>query len=287
MRVLIFGGGGMLGHRLLSELSPRHDVKVTLRRDRIAYAHLAMFTATNSFAGIDARDQTAVEKVFIAFKPDVVVNAIGFVKQRQGAQDPIPNLEINALFPHRLAQICRTSNCRLIHVSTDCVFSGTDGSYSEEDIADAQDVYGRTKLLGEVTGPDGLTLRTSLIGLELDRKTSLVEWYLAQSGRIGGFTNAIFSGLTTAEFSRIIGMLIEQHPNLDGVYHVASKPITKFELLASLTHFLDRKDVAVEPDDSFYCDRSLRSDRFMAETGYRAPEWSEMLKELAMDIKKQ
>lgn len=284
MRVLILGGDGMLGHRLLSELGADHAVTVTLRRDLEDYERFGIFSPDNSIDRIDAHDPMRLLDAVGTVRPDVVINAVGIVKQRNESADIVQSLEINALLPHRLAGICRAAGARLIHISTDCVFKGDRGGYRETDTADATDTYGRTKLLGEVGTPGCLTLRTSIIGLELHRKRSLVEWYLQARGEIPGFTRAVFSGFTTNELSRVIRRLIEGHPDLSGVYHVASAPISKCKLLTDLTALLSRSDVSVVPDDDFLCDRSLVAERFAEVIGYSPPEWPTMLEELATQI---
>ena len=284
MRVLILGGDGMLGHRLLHDLSANHQVSVTLRRDLAVYAEFGLFTPENSYDRVDARDPMRFVDVLGAARPEVVINAIGIVKQREAAHDVVQSLVINALLPHRLASLCRVAGARLIHLSTDCVFVGDRGGYTEEDTPDALDLYGQTKHLGEVEGEGCISLRTSIIGLELHRKKSLIEWYLGQTGRFHGFTGAIFTGLTTWELSRVIRMLIERFPELHGIFQVVSEPISKHDLLRRLTNLLGRRDITVVPDSGFQCDRSLRGDRFTAATGYQAPSWDEMLRELAEAI---
>ncbi|RYD84785.1 MAG: SDR family oxidoreductase, partial [Verrucomicrobiaceae bacterium] len=199
MRVLILGGDGMLGHRLLLDLSRNHEVLCTLRGAMSDYERFGIFNARNSVTGIDACKSESVARTISAVRPDVVVNAIGIVKQQPNSLDVLQSLEINAVLPHRLAAACNEIGARFIHISTDCVFAGDRGGYSEDDISDATDTYGRTKHLGEVAGENCITLRTSMIGLELHRKRSLIEWYLAQSGTIRGFAHAIYSGLTTPE----------------------------------------------------------------------------------------
>ncbi len=287
MRVLILGGDGMLGHRLMLELSRKHDVVCTLRRDLVDYRQFEIFTEQNSLTGIDARDTERLLDAIRTVQPDVVVNAIGIVKQQPTSSDVLQSLEINAVLPHRLAAACQQAGIRLIHISTDCVFAGDRGDYDETDIADAVDTYGRTKHLGEVSGDNCITLRTSMIGLELHRKRSLIEWYLAQSGTIHGFARAIYSGLTTPELSRVIDMLITRFPELSGVYQVVSDPISKFDLLSNLNTMLARQDLVITRDEEFFCDRSMRGDLFKAATGYQAPTWHAMLAELADAIRQR
>jgi len=283
MRILVLGGDGMLGHQMLISLRDRHDVKVTLRQEFHAYANTPLYTPQNAFAGVDVRVSDRVLAVLSEFHPDAVVNAVGIVKQRPDGLDIIPNLEINALLPHRLALICGAIGARFIHISTDCVFSGRRGQYREEDNPDPVDIYGHSKLLGEVSQPGVVTLRTSIIGLALFRNTSLIDWFLRQSGTIKGYRNAIFSGFTTKELSRVIEMLLVKHPGASGLYHLSSSAISKYDLLAGLRERLKRR-IDILPDDEVRIDRSLDSKRFRAEFGYAPPSWDEMLDELATDI---
>ncbi len=284
MRILILGGDGMLGHQLLINLGAIHDVKVTLPRPLETYEDYQLFTPENAIGSVDVLDMACLEKVIKNVKPQLVVNAVGLVKQRNISTDILANLEVNATFPHRLAQICMSTQIKLIHISTDCVFSGKKGGYLETDFADANDTYGRTKYLGEVGGAGVLTLRTSLIGLELSRKSSLIEWFLRQSGEIRGFQKAIYSGFTTKELGRIIAMIATDFADLSGVLQVASNPISKYDLLSRLNELLERSDLTIIADNSFECDRSLDGTRFEKLTGYQTPDWSEMLVELADQI---
>lgn len=285
MRILILGGDGMLGHRLLMHLQDRHETKVTLRRELAAYERYGLFTPENSYGSVEAKDTERLLEVMGDFHPEAVVNAVGIVKQRGTAKEAIPSLEINALLPHRLAVLCRAVGARLVHLSTDCVFSGRKGNYTEGDVADAEDLYGRTKLLGEVTDAGCITLRTSIIGLELSRRTGLIEWFLAQRGEIRGFTKAIYTGLTTAEMSHVIERVLVEHPHLSGVWQVASEPINKYDLLVRFSEVLGRDDVRIVPDDTVSIDRSLLPVAFERATGYSAPGWNEMLKELGAEVR--
>jgi len=282
MRILILGGDGMLGHQLLKDLSWAHQVRVTLRQERNAYSRFTQFTEDNSYTGIDVRVTDRLVSVLANFHPEVVINAVGVVKQRKDGLDPIPNLEINALLPHRLAALCKAIGSRLIHISTDCVFSGRTGGYAESDEPDPIDVYGHSKLLGEVTASGCITLRTSIIGSELWRRTSLLEWFLALKGKAPGYRNAIFSGLTTIEMGRIMERLISNFPLSSGIYHVSSQPISKFELLMLIREKFALPTELV-PDDDFHCNRSLNSTLFRRDFGYEPPTWAQMVDELAED----
>jgi dTDP-4-dehydrorhamnose reductase len=279
VRILILGGDGMLGHELLTQLGRRHEVRVTLRQPLNAYARFDLFTADNSYDIVDVRAFGRLIEVMASFKPEAVVNAVGIVKQRPDAKEIIPSLEINALFPHRLALLCEATGARLVHLSTDCVFSGVKGDYQEDDVSDARDIYGRTKYLGEVHASNALTLRTSIIGRELSRHTSLLDWFLSQTGVVRGFSRAIYTGFTTTEMSRIIDFLLTRFPTACGVYHVSSAPISKYELLLLVQKALGHQ-VEIVPDPSFVCDRSLDSSRFRAAFGYTPPAWAAMIDEL-------
>jgi len=285
VKVLVLGGDGMLGHELFLELRQRHETKVTLRQPLATYAGARLFDSANAFAGIEARTGNDVERVLEAYRPQAVVNAIGIVKQRPDSEDAIPSIEVNSILPHRIAVACGAIGARLVHLSTDCVFSGARGGYTETDVPDASDMYGRSKLLGEVTAEPALTLRTSMIGLGLYRKTSLVDWFLAQKGRVQGYRNAIFSGLTTRELARVIATLLERHPQASGLYHVSAAAISKYDLLLKLRERL-RLPVEIVPADEPRIDRSLDSTRFRRVFAWRAPSWDEMLDELAGEIKK-
>jgi len=286
VKILILGGNGMLGHQFLRSWQDRHDVRVTLRQQLSDYA-TDMFTPSNTYCGIDISSMQALESIMQSFRPDAVVNAIGVTKQRADGSSVIPTIEINALFPHRLARLCAMSKSRLVHMSTDCIFSGSAGHYDEQAISDAEDLYGRSKFLGEVCQPHVVTLRKSTIGLELSGAHGLLEWFLAQKGTIRGFRKAIYSGLISTELARVIEDILVNQTTLSGVWNIASKPINKYDLLVQLSERLGRKDIVIEPDDAFTCDRSLNRAAFCQQTGYIAPSWDEMLAELADQIKER
>jgi dTDP-4-dehydrorhamnose reductase len=284
MRILILGGDGMLGHRLLRDFASRHEVRATLRQDQETYARHGLFTGENSFFGVDVSDIARLLGVVSRFRPDAIVNCVGIVKQRDEAKAALPSIEINALLPHRFALLARAVGARLVHFSTDCVFSGRRGNYAESDPSDADDLYGRSKYLGEVGGEGCLTLRTSIIGLELTRKAGLIEWFLAQRGKaISGYRGAIYTGFTTAEMARIVERMLSAYPKAGGVYHVSSDPISKYDLLSRL-NVACGLGVRIAPDEHFACDRSLDSSRFRRQFDYSPPAWDAMLAELATEI---
>jgi dTDP-4-dehydrorhamnose reductase len=283
MRVLILGGSGMLGHKVWQTFSPRFDTYVTFRRTAPRFGAPELFDETRALANVTAENFESVVSAFKNLHPDVVVNCIGVVKQDAAAKDPIASITINSLFPHRLAQLCREARARLIHLSTDCVFSGRRGIYSEHDVPDAEDSYGRTKLLGEVEGEGCLTIRTSMIGRELKGSHGLLEWFLSQhTGRVRGFKRAVFSGFTTQALAEVIAKVIAEYPDLNGLWHVAAEPISKFDLLTLVKQTYGLA-VEIEPDETFVCDRSLNGSRFRQATGIQAPLWPQMIERMRAD----
>lgn len=279
MKILILGGDGMLGHQLLNSFKEKFEVKVTLRKNIKEYTHYKIFTESNSFDHVDVRDFEKLAGVIETYKPNVLINAVGIVKQRKDSKEIIPSLEINALLPHKLSLECSKYNTRVIHISTDCVFSGKTGMYNENSFSDADDIYGRTKFLGELSLNNCLTLRTSIIGRELSRHKSLLDWFLAQNQPIKGFKNAIFSGFTTIELAKIIEMMIIKYPEASGIYNVSSEPINKYDLLKMISEVLNHK-IEIIPDDTFYCNRSLSSELFRKNFNYTPPTWLSMISEL-------
>ncbi|MBE0683405.1 MAG: SDR family oxidoreductase [Anaerolineales bacterium] len=286
MKILILGGHGMLGHRLWINLRKEHEVWVTVRQASSPFPELPEFPPKYIRTDVDASNFDQVTRALASIQPDLVINCIGLIKQiGHLARDPILSISLNALLPHRVSLICRAAKIRMIHISTDCVFSGKKGNYLENDESDAEDLYGRSKFLGEVAyPPHSITLRTSIIGRELKTRLGLIEWFLSQKDgdTIRGYKHAIFSGFTTDEFSRIILNNVIPSPELTGLYHVSSDPINKYDLLQIVNRAFERK-VNILPDEDFFMDRSLDSTRFRQATGYQPPSWIEMIEEMAKD----
>jgi dTDP-4-dehydrorhamnose reductase len=280
MRVLILGVSGMLGNAMLRVLGADSRLSVigTARRSS-ALRHFDADVAKKIAVGLDAENPDSLIQAFALHKPDVVVNCVGLVKQLADANDPLVAVPINTLLPHRLARLCAARDARLVHISTDCVFSGKKGMYTEADQPDAYDLYGRSKLLGEVDYPNSITLRTSIIGRELDGCRSLVGWFLAQSGEVKGFRKAIFSGLPTVELAAVIRDLVLPRPELTGLYHVAAAPINKCDLLHLIAATYGRQ-IQIVPSDGLVIDRSLDAGRFNTATGYSPPPWPELIRRM-------
>ena len=271
----------MLGHAACLVLRTEHSVFGTCRGSFGDHPRLAAFLPLEyCIEGFEVGTPGSLERAFDLARPDLVLNCIGVVKQKHEGKQAVPSIRINALFPHELAAFCDSADAKMIQVSTDCVFSGRKGGRDETALPDPVDLYGRSKLLGEVTHPPHLTIRTSIIGRELATATGLLEWFLAnRGGRVKGYTNAIFSGLTTRALVRVLAQALAASPGLTGLYHVASEPVNKYDLLVQVNEAFGL-GVDVERDGGFRCDRSLNGQRFVAETGIRIPGWSEMIDDL-------
>ena len=273
MRILVFGASGMIGSAMIRMLSEKNEWQVfgTLRSEETR-RFFSPAIACNLFAGVDVDKHDALVRIFAQTSPDVVINCIGLTKHHEKASDPLLAIPVNALLPHRIAELCAVAGARLVHVSTDCVFSGVKGGYTEEDAADAKDVYGKAKYLGEVAYPHTITLRTSTIGHELQSRYGLLEWFLAQKKHCTGFRHAIFSGLPNTVFAQLVRDVVIPQADLSGLYHVGAEAIGKFDLLRLIARVYG-KDIDISMDDQFAVDRSLNSDRFREATGYIAPAW--------------
>lgn len=277
MKVLVLGASGMLGNavfRVLAGSGTLHTMG-TLRNDS-ARRFFAPGIQGSLLSGLDVCNTDTLTDVLGTVRPDVVINCVGVIKQLQALQNPLDILPINALFPHRLARLCALSSARLIHLSTDCVFSGSKGLYDESDTPDAHDLYGLSKLLGEVSCGEAVTLRTSIIGHEFQSCHGLVEWFLSQNQTVSGFVNAVFSGLPTVEIARVIRDYILPNPELRGIYHLAADPISKYDLLKLIRAQYEKK-IEITPRDTPAIDRSLNGSRFSLATGYRAPPWEHLV----------
>jgi dTDP-4-dehydrorhamnose reductase len=282
MKILILGANGMLGHRAAMLLSERHDVTGTLRSPDALVERFA--PAARFVTGVSAEDPVTVAAVIRDVRPDAVINCIGIVKQRAEAHDAVPSIRTNSLFPHQVAELCSADGIRFVHVSTDCVFTGERGMYAESDVPDAPDLYGRSKLLGEVTDvPGAVTARTSIVGWDMRPTAGLLEWYSTQRGsRIGGYTKAVFSGLATSDLVDVFEGLCTRWRDLDGLWHVSTDPISKFDLLTGLDRELGWH-TEIAPNDLLVIDRSLDSTRFRERTGWTPRPWPDAIARLAAE----
>ncbi|MDD4196405.1 MAG: SDR family oxidoreductase [Syntrophorhabdaceae bacterium] len=282
MKILILGITGMLGHILFEQFMKDDviDVYGTARSTEPLQGWVRDEGRHRVIPDIDADRPGGIESTVTSVEPDMVINCIGIIKQLPIANDPIPSISINSLLPHRIARVCKSVRSRMIHISTDCVFDGKRGGYSDEEPFSAEDLYGRTKSLGEVGYEDHcITIRTSIIGHELKTGYGLVDWFLGQSGKVRGFTNAVYTGFPTIEMVRIIRDFIIPDYSISGIYNVSSEPISKYELLTIVADEYG-KDIEIESYDDFKIDRSLNSERFRSRTGYKPPDWRHMIRKM-------
>ncbi len=281
MKVLVLGATGMLGNAVFRLLADSEDIEVqATARSVAAPARFDERLRERILTGVDVENSDSLAGAFAATHPDVVINCVGLVKQLAEADDPLLAIPINALLPHRLARLCRVADARLVHISTDCVYAGTRGRYREDEAADAQDLYGRSKHMGEVVRCEhAVTLRTSIVGHELGSGHGLVEWFLSQVGPVRGYRRAVFSGLPTVELASVIRDRVLPNGALHGLYHVAATPIAKYDLLRLVADEYG-KAIEIEPDDALVIDRSLDGSRFASATGYTAPDWSELVRRM-------
>lgn len=283
MKVLIFGGNGMLGHKIYQVFEKKLETYCTLRRNYSKYGSLNLFDEKRVFENINVQDFSKVSNCLRELLPDIVINAVGVIKQKSNSRDVVNNLEINSIFPHKVAQITREIGARFITFGTDCIFDGKKGNYKEKDSPNSTDLYGQSKFWGEVSEKNCLTLRTSIIGREIESKRSLVEWFLNnRGGTVRGFSNAIYSGFPTIIIAEILLDIIENHQKLEGVYHLSSDPINKFDLL-NLINTKQKLGIEIERFEDLRIDRSLDSTKFRRETKYISDNWETLIEKMFND----
>jgi len=286
MRIVVLGGAGMLGHKMFQVLREHFSgTFCTVREDirKPPFDRVELLQGDDVIPGVDVTEFPALAAILSAFRPEYVVNCVGVIKQRAESVSPIPSITINSLLPHKLAQMAARWGGRVIHFSTDCVFNGKRGGYLEDDSSDAEDLYGKTKFLGEVTAANALTLRKSVIGRELSEHRSLLDWFVAQNHKtVRGYRRVIYSGVTTNHLAELVASIIQEHPGLDGLYQVASEPVSKYDLLCLLREAY-RLDLRIEPDDLEVSDRSMRCDRLREAINYKCPPWPVLARQLAED----
>ena len=283
MKILVLGANGMLGHKIVQVLKDKFEVFGTIRGSFADIEGYGIFERSKILENIDAASVEAISGAVDAIKPDYLINCVGIIKQKPTASNVAETIRINSLLPHELAEIAERTDAKLITISTDCVFDGVFGMYSEDDLPNARDLYGKSKHLGEVTYGKHLTIRTSIIGRELNTSHSLIEWFLSnEGGLVKGFSNAVYTGFPTIVFADIICDLITNQPELSGVFHISSDPINKHDLLQLVkSHF--GIEIEILKDETFRIDRSLDSSRFREITGFVPKTWDEMIRIMAND----
>jgi dTDP-4-dehydrorhamnose reductase len=287
MKILIIGATGMLGYSLFSNLSDYSELDVygtarSIKGKELFFTEKLDKLITN----VDVSDISGLEASIANVKPDVVINCVGLIKQHGISKQHVDAISINSLLPHKIAAICDSFDIKLIHFSTDCVFTGDKGDYSESDMPDAQDLYGKSKCLGEVAYPPHLTLRTSIIGHELSSNVSLINWFLSQNGNTKGFSKAIFTGLPTCVIAKIIAENIIPHIDITGLYQLSVDPIDKYSLLKLVSTIYGKK-IDIEESPELVIDRSLNSKRLRDKINFQIPAWDTLISEMNVDYKKR
>lgn len=279
MKILIFGVTGLIGSSVFRVLTESSSLEVygTCRnnKDKNFFKN-----EEKIISGIDVFNICALQDLVKKLNPDVIINCIGVTKHIPAFSDNEKTIMVNSVWPHQLAKLSSNVGARLIHISTDCVFSGKSGNYSEIDTPDANDLYGRSKTLGEVTYDNHLTVRISTIGHELQTSYGLLDWFLSQKNSCKGYSRAFFSGLPTVYFAQVLASFILPRPDLKGLYHISSKPIDKFSLLKLISLEYGKK-INIDEDESLIINRSLNSSNFSNMTGFICPEWSNLIKIMA------
>tara|TARA_Y100001933_G_scaffold38964_1_gene35085 strand:- start:22 stop:876 length:855 start_codon:yes stop_codon:yes gene_type:complete len=278
-RLLIIGASGMIGHKLFIYFSKlqNFDTYGIVRKKNILRNNKIL--NSKKIIEVEILKDYNFKNIIHTISPNIVINCAGIVKQNPLIKNISLTIELNSLFPHNLNLICKKEGCKLIQFSTDCVFSGYKGNYIESDFADSRDIYGRTKFIGEVIDKNCLTIRTSFIGDELNNRWGLLNWFLSQKKTVKGFKNTIYSGLTTLEICRVIEKFVIPNEELNGLYHISSKPIDKFSLLVLIREIYE-KDINIEKDILIINDKSLDCQKFKNYTGYEPIEWDKAIREL-------
>jgi dTDP-4-dehydrorhamnose reductase len=284
MRILILGASGLIGHKLLQKLSNDFDVYATLHRSKESYGLMPLFSGQNIIDEVDVSDFENVSAILHSVNPNVILNCIGITPRKDEINNLYKVIKINSLFPHQLANWAKVNNKRVIHFSTDCVFNGSTGNYTENSLTTAEDVYGRTKALGEINYSHTLTIRSSFIGQELFGKTELLDWFLNQEGkRINGFTNTLYSGVSTNFMTYVVKTIILNAPELSGLYQLApDKPISKYELLCIAKRAFD-VNIEIIPENEYVHTPTLNGSKLKDNIKINVPSWKEMMKDLAFN----
>ncbi len=285
MKIAVLGAGGMLGHKIYQYVAREFpETFAVFHKPAKYYRHREIFSEPEMRGGFEARSGDEVRLYLDALKPDVVVNCIGLTTRKLEAQTHSDIIAVNAVLPHILKEWCRGNSARLIHFSTDCVFSGKSGPYDETSAPDAKDLYGRSKGLGEVDGEGFLTIRSSIVGLELEGKSELLEWFLKQRGqRINGFSQVYYSGVTTTTMAKVVCELLKKKIAFSGIRQLASPVISKHDLLM-LTNEIFAAGVAITPVDQPVSNKVLKQSSFFNDLGIYPPSWREQLTEVFAEL---
>ena len=286
MKILILGGNGMIGHKLYQVISKKYpNTWVLFKKKYELVQNNLLYKKDFVIDDFDVCDFSRLIQLLNNLKVDIIINAIGLTIRRNVYEIQSKSILINSVLPHVLNEWVISNDKRLIHFSTNCVFSGKDGFYNEESFVDSNDFYGRSKALGEIISTNSLTLRSSMIGRELENKTELLEWFLSnKNGTVSGYNKAIYSGITTNCMADFVVKIIENYPDMNGLYNVSSEKITKFDLLKLFNEYFDT-NITIIPNNLFATNKALNSEKFFKKTGFIKPDWVDLIKDLVNDNK--
>lgn len=285
MKILVLGASGLIGHKLFQTMKDAgHDVYGVLHGEKTSFPEVDFLQKDSVIESVDVLDFDKLHGILYAIQPNVVLNCVGITKRKEEVNDPFQAISVNALFPHKLANLAKDMNFRVIHFSTDCVFNGELGNYNEESNTTGEDAYGKTKALGEIRYPHTLTIRSSFIGRELAGKTELLEWLISENGNtIKGFTQAWYSGVSTIFMAKTVLDIIENYPDISDLYQLAiPEPISKYDLLC-LARDAFQLDIEIIPDGNFEIKPTLDGSKLTNAMDLTIPSWQEMMNELAAD----
>ena len=286
MKVMILGGAGMLGHQVYLKLKTEFgatNVAITLRKTKQHYDKFGIFKEAVAFDELDVLNFPQVEVALNKFKPDYIINCIGLTLRKKELGDVEKCIQVNSMLPHRLAKWGELNNSRVIHFSTDCVFDGKKGNYTEKDIPTADDLYGQSKFLSEIIYPNSLTIRLSVVGRELEGKTEFIEWFLSHKGKsVNGFAGVNYSGLSTNVVAKELIRIIKNYPKISGTYQMASEPMNKFDILKIVNEIYQTKTEIKESAD-YKNDKTLNCDLYTQLTGFKKPSWKSMIAEMKQE----
>lgn len=288
MRILILGGNGMIGHKVYQVLKDDYqDTWVSLREPIEKSKSKDLFNAEKVISGLELSDFAKLTEALDLLNPDIIINAAGITIRRGVNSVVSKSIVLNSALPHIIEEWANVRDGkRVIHFSTDCVFSGSSGSYTEESLPDARDIYGKTKALGEIFGPKSLTLRGSMIGREIENSTELLEWFLKNNSKeVKGFSNVIYSGITTLQMAFFVKRIISDFPYLSGLYNVASVPISKYDLLILFNKYFQNNSIIIN-DSDYHSRKDLIADKFYKATNFKIPSWKDLVVDLKEDSEK-
>jgi len=281
LKILILGAGGMLGHKLYQTLSKTYDdVIPVFRKNKEHYHKFNLYKPEKMIGNTDVTDQSKLLAVLNSVKPDIICNCIGKTTRKINSEDSQSVIYLNSFLPHFISKWSSENNSYFIHFSTDCVFSGKNGPYKPNDFRDSRDLYGLSKILGETNSKYGLTIRTSIVGREIENQTEFFEWIFSSKNKsVSGYKNVFYSGVTTNYLSEVVAQLITKDSKSHGLLQVASPPISKLNLIKKVNSLFGL-GMKINTDASKVSNKILSPVKFTITSGIKTQTWDEMLNTL-------